>query len=252
MNTYDYGENGVFGIITPQANPTVETEMRYMMPGNSMFCTARCTSHENQPEDRLIEYIEQIEKTLTRFDSLQFDALGFACTASSYLVGKDREKNLLNDASKMMGAPVISATMAIELVLSDLQAKTISLLAPYPSKIVDAASQYWSDAGYTIKDIKRIETSTSDTRSIYSLGSDDAATHLKELSDNVDCVLITGTGMPTLPLYSNEFNGTICSSNPSLAWSLFKHSRKDFISFQSFIKLGQDRFKLLQTGDKNS
>src|SRR3546814_13245221 len=55
---YDYGRAGIIGIGTPQANPTVEAEMRILLPQNALLQTTRLASSAPESLDRLREYQE--------------------------------------------------------------------------------------------------------------------------------------------------------------------------------------------------
>ena len=84
----------------------------------------------------------------------------------------------------------------------------------------EAASAYWSGAGFDLVEVRRINTGSADTRSIYTLGSEDARPAAEAMSGlDVDAVLLSGTGMPSLALIDDAgSNGpAIFSSNLCLA-----------------------------------
>ncbi|GIR71717.1 MAG: hypothetical protein CM15mP74_29680 [Halieaceae bacterium] len=84
-----YGRNGTVGLATPQANPTAETEFRALLPEGVGCATVRMASEASDPEARLRAYFTDIADTLKRFDTLAMQAVGLACTGSSYLLGHD-------------------------------------------------------------------------------------------------------------------------------------------------------------------
>lgn len=236
---YDYGAGGFFGLVTPQANPTVEAEMRFLLPNDAVICTMRATSAADAPQQRLIEYIERLPETVAAFDSLEFDVAGFACTGSSYLVGPAQEKAWLDQASARLGATMISATAAIDKVFRTAGIRKIALIAPYPDALIEAGARYWSDKGYEVVETLKIKTGASDTRSIYALSSECARTRLDAAPGGVDAILVSGTGMPTLALYDEPRSAPVFSSNPCLAWAMLKEKdRQNDVkhSVQSFAR----------------
>jgi maleate isomerase len=222
MSDYDYGRAGTLGIGTPQANPTVEAEMRVLLPPAVAMAAVRLTSTSQNPLFRLRLYLEGLEETLSQYDTLRPDAFGFACTGSSYLVGAQREAEIVADIGGRFGYPIVTATAAIIWQLNRLGAKRIALASPYPAALADAAEAYWRAAGFDVADVRRIETGSGDTRSIYALGSEDARPAAEALRrTEVDAVLLSGTGMPSLALIAEAADGPpVISSNLCLALRL--------------------------------
>lgn len=219
---YDYGRAGLVGIGTPQANPTVEAEMRILLPPAVAMAVARLTSLSQDPLVRLRRYLEGLEEALAQYDKLRPDAFGFACTGSSYLVGAEREMEIVARAEDRFGYPVVTATAAIAWQLRRLGARRIALASPYPAALAAAAEAYWSAAGFELAEVRRIDTGSGDTRSIYTLGSEDARPAAEALRrTGVDAVLLSGTGMPSLALIAEAADGPpVISSNLCLALRL--------------------------------
>lgn len=219
---YDYGRAGTVGIGTPQANPTVEAEMRILLPPAVATAVVRLTSTSQNPLFRLRLYLEGLEETLAHYDTLRPDAFGFACTGSSYLVGAAREAEIVAEVESRFGYPIVTATAAIAWQLQRLGARRIALASPYPAALADAAAAYWRAAGFNVAELRRIETGSGDTRSIYALGSEDARPAAEALrSAGVDAVLLSGTGMPSLALIADATGEPpIISSNLCVALRL--------------------------------
>lgn len=216
---YDYGSAGIVGIGTPQANPTVEAEMRVLLPANVLPVVVRLTSAATGSSDRLRDYLLNLEDTLSHFDTLRPAVFGFACTGSSYLVPRDDQQQLIARIESKLGYPVVTATDAIAWRLKKLGARRIALASPYPSELADAAERFWTESGFDVVQVRRIDTGNADTRGIYTLGSQDAqpaADALRAL--DIDAVLLSGTGMPSLPLIAAAQAGPpLLSSNLCLA-----------------------------------
>ncbi len=217
----DYGKLGRVGVLTPQANPTVEAEFRVLLPDGVAMLTARSTSGAKSPRQRLVDYIEQLGGCLDTYDTLRPDVVAFACTGSAYLVGHHREHALLSTQSARFGRPVISATQAIHSALQARGASRLAVFAPYPEFLLEAGLRYWQALGYEVVTHGRIVTRSTDTRTIYELTSEVARQALREQAPaDVDAVLLSGTGMPGLSLVLDHDDFTRCpvfSSNWCLA-----------------------------------
>lgn len=200
---YDYGRAGRVGIGTPQANPTVEAEVAILLPPNVSMAVTRLTSEAALPADRLREYLLRLPDYLAAFDSFRPDLFGFGCTAASYLVGAEEAQKVLADCERRFGYPIITAADAIAWTLARIGAKRIAILSPYPEALAKAAFDYWRARGFDPVDAGQAGSlgPDADTRGIYELGSTDALRALAGIDTmQVDAVLLTGTGMPSLPV----------------------------------------------------
>jgi len=225
-NTREYGSKGRVGISVPQANPTVEPEMSVLLPKKVNLLVSRLTSSKKEPKDRYLDYFFGLKNTLDTFDTLSLDACGFACTASTYLVGRKQEDEGLERLSDVKGYRIISAGLAIEKALRYLDVEKLAIGAPYPEWSVEMSKEYWLSRDFDVSVAKRIAISSDDTRAIYELRSEDALSALLEIDlGGVDAILLTGTGMPSLNAITKIMNYTgkiVVTSNLCLAWSLME------------------------------
>ena len=232
MSEGHYGRHGTLGIATPQANLTAETEFRALLPEGVACATVRMVSAERDPDARLRAYFVDIAQTLDRFDSLTMRAIGLACTGSSYLLGHEFVEANLADLSARRGQPVVSAAAAIERALTQINARSIALICPYPQWLLAAAEAHWRERGFQVVDHFSLEPNQEDTRAIYALSPARAAEQIKSRWQNreADAYLITGTGLPTLQIVADlapVLRAPVLSSNLCLAWATLEAAGVD-------------------------
>ena len=215
-----------FGVATPQANPTVEAEFRHLLRARLLPVFTRLTSRASEPTERLGEYFAQLGPAIESFDTLPLAAFAFACTGSGYLVGAEAEDAAVQRLMDHFGLPVITATGAIRAELAIRGARRLAIVAPYPVSLCDAAYRYWEEAGYSVVTLKRLETGSDDTRSIYELTPPVVSRALADFAaGNADIVLLSGTGMPSLDaLLDHRGAPPMISSNLCLAAQMLRRT----------------------------
>ena len=216
----DFARSGRLGIGTPQANPTVEAEIRRLLPFEVDSVTLRLTSDSPDSVTRLKSYLINLPQHAKQFAGMKIDAFLFACTATSYLLAPEIQQKAIADAEAVLGAPVITAPDALVSELKALRAERIALVSPYPSAIMLAAVKWWTLQGFEVVQQGGVDIHSTDTVQIYQLQSADAWRSLSSIDiGKADAVVLSGTGMPSLPIIrkaSQHFGVPVISSNLSL------------------------------------
>jgi maleate isomerase len=224
----DYGPRARVGVATPQANPTVEPEIRALIPEPVGVYATRLTHGAPHVEDRLQHYITHLPEAIRSFGPMRLAAFGFGCTGSSYVTGQSREDELTDAAQRECAVTVITAAQAIRQTLATLGARRIALVSPYPEGLAEAGYRYWEQSGIAVTARLRVDPAIDDTHHIYEFTSGDALEALRALLRSpeariADCLVASGTGMPTLRAlrtFRHECALPVLSSNLCLAWAL--------------------------------
>ncbi|MDG2354825.1 MAG: hypothetical protein P8L82_02280 [Paracoccaceae bacterium] len=216
----EYAYNGLLGLLTPQANTTAEAELSILLPPGMGLLTSRLISTKSSMNDRLIEYIDQIDKNCENFANAPIKALIFACTGASYFLEKNNEKIYFEKISKKRSYPIISATTAISDALAVLSVKRIGIVSPYADDLHEKAMSYWRANDFEIISIERLEQSRNQFHPIYSLESIFSETYFRNFDEaKVETVVILGTGLPTLrTLLKLGRRRILISANLCLMW----------------------------------
>ena len=219
----DYGKRGLIGVLTPQANTTVEPEFWALLPTGWSLISARLTSRKNTIESRLIEYNKNFEKVVKEFGNAPLDLIASACTGASYLIGAKAELEIKVKMEKKYNVPFVTAALATVEALNDLNVKKISLLSPYPGSLTKASIDYWQGHGFEVVSVSGPKLEDDAFHPIYAMAGSGVLQAYRELSNSSsDIVVMMGTGMSTLSsLYKgqNENLKAAFSCNSALVWS---------------------------------
>ena len=217
-----YAPQGLIGLLTPQANTTVEPEAWALLPSGISLINGRLVSAAPDLMQRLRDYFGDLAPTLTQFANAPLSVLALACTGSSYLMGRLAEQAWVEDWSQRLGIPVVTAGMAVVQALQQLGAQRLALASPYPSALTQASVAYWQSHGFEVKLVQNVATSSQGFHAIYTTGTGAAAQTVQTLrGSGADAVLMLGTGMPSLQAICDGGQGggpPVLSSMLALMW----------------------------------
>ena len=221
--TVEYARKGLIGVLTPQANTTVEPEFWIMLPPGVAMINARMTSDKSSLEARLVDYFDQMERAVEQFANAPIGAIALGTTGASYLAGIAREAEVVAAIGRRTGVPLVTAGLAVVLALRTLGARRIGLVSPYPEGVTRASVGYWEGHGLTVDGVVQIATRSDQFHPIYSIPAASAEQGLDQLAAKaLDAIVMLGTGMPTLePIVHRPSVGgaPVMSCMLCLAWA---------------------------------
>jgi maleate cis-trans isomerase len=195
----EYAIDGLLGVLTPQANTTVEPEMAILLPPRMAMLNARLTSPKPTIAERLVDYVDGLDAAVAQFANAPLGAIAFACTGASYLVGAAAEDAAVARLEARSGVPFITAARAVCDAFHALGARRIGLVSPYPADLTEASAAYWISRGFTVGRIVAAAPPDGAFHPIYAMSAGSAAEALAGMAGaGVDAIILLGTGMPTL------------------------------------------------------
>jgi maleate isomerase len=220
----EYGRAGLFGVLTPQGNPVAEAELRILLPPSAVLLAGRLVSSSAALEQRLLDYAERLGASCDQFGDLAFDALGIACTGSSYLTDGAPEQRRIGEIAGRRGCPLVTAAAAIEAALGVLQIGSIALVSPYPPWLTEACRAHWERRGVRVPATLQLPARSAPDHGIYALTSVQVLEALADFDTRGAAgIVLAGTGMPSLRVIRQleaARSVPVLSSNLCLAWAL--------------------------------
>ncbi len=226
--SFEYAPRGFIGMLTPQANTTVEPECNILLPAGIGLVNARLASTKPAMEERLVDYFDTLATSLSQFADAPLRAVGVACTGSSYLAGREKEDAIFQELSRRLGIHVTSSALAVVEALHALDARRIGLVSPYPESLLRQSIAYWRSRGFAVEAIAKVAATAKDhersgsAHPVYALGSESAMEALATLRGHaLDAIVMLGTGMPSLKsiLQMPSLEGApVISCTLALAW----------------------------------
>lgn len=226
----EYAPQGLIGVLTPQANTTVEPEFWIMLPPGIAMINARMMSDKASLEGRLLDYFEQLDIAVRQFHNAPIGAIALGTTGASYVAGIAREREVVASLGRQTGVPFVTAGLAVVLALNTLKARRIGIVSPYPEPLTKTCIGYWEEHGFHVNGVVQIANRPDEFHPIYSIAATNAQAGLSELEAmRLDAIVMLGTGMPTLePILERPVVGgaPVMSCMLCLAWASIDAVRK--------------------------
>jgi maleate isomerase len=212
------------GFLVPPGNPTVEAEMIALAPEGVSVHFQRMAAGGGVPgaldnqDARTRTMIDGIDDSVALLAMVKPDIIVVAHTATSYYLGREREKTLLARLSEANGVPVVTAFACVAAALERLGVKRLAMGAPYSAETTAQGHAHLEAHGFTVVRAQNLQGVTN----IYDETAERAYRLARGIdSPEADAVFLSGTGMPTLPvleLLEQDLQKPVLSSASAMMW----------------------------------
>lgn len=154
----------------------------------------------------------------------RLDAIAFACTSGTVVIGADSLTGLLETArpESHVSTPIHAASRAFRAI----GAHRISILAPYPLHVADVIPEYFEAEGFNID---RCTTYNLQDEATMNAVSTDSLVHagVSAMDPMSDALFISCTGLRTCDAIApleQKLGKPVVTSNQALAWDCLRHA----------------------------
>jgi maleate isomerase len=214
------------GLVVLQVDETIEQEFRRLLAADTaLYVTRIASGAELTPES-----IAAMEARLPAAAALlppavRFDAVGYACTSGTTLIGAERVAALIGGActTKAVTEPLTASIMAMR----TLGARRIGFVSPYVPSVAEPMQAAFEAAGLTVPCAvsfgEEVEARVAriDPASVAQAARDVAS------GGEVDMIFLSCTNLRTLDVIDAleaELGIPVVSSNLALAWDIARRT----------------------------
>ncbi len=198
------------GQIVPSSNVTMETEIPAMLRAREEVLPERFTYHSSRmrmkkvTKEELAAMDADSDRCALELSDAAVDVLGYACLVAIMSMGHGYHRvsqERLHGRTVENGnpAPVVTSAGALVEGLEALQAKRISILAPYMKPLTEMVVDYIGNEGFEVQDSLALEI--SDNLEVAAQDPANLLEHYKRLDlSGVDVLVLSAcVQMPSLP-----------------------------------------------------
>ncbi len=229
MDHYPYtltgpiGSAATLGLVVLQVDETVEQDFRrlFARPDVALYIS-RIPSGAALTPDTIAQMAIDLPQAASLFPpAARFDAIGYACTSGTTLIGADKVTQLVTDsASTRAVTNPLTASIA---AFAALNVSSIAVVSPYIASVATPIRDAFVAAGLDVPaTISFGEETEANVARINPASIHDAALKIGR-TPGVDAVFISCTNLRTLDVIDDlehQLGLPVVSSNQALAWHM--------------------------------
>ncbi|SEL06024.1 hypothetical protein [Nonomuraea pusilla] len=212
---------GRVGVTVAPANPWAEPELTRLLGSRADIYVTRFPVRPGlDHHERLEGYNEALPDMVSAFDGLPLNAMVMACSEPRYLLGPEEDQEQCAMLSAETGVPFASSTLAVREAVEHAGIHDVVLVSPYQPWLTELAERYWKSAGLGVTQVVQLRARNGYLP--YAITPAEVVDQVELAEPPRDAVLLlTGTGMPTLPVLEPLSKGNdrvLLTSNLCTAW----------------------------------
>lgn len=214
------------GLIVLQSDETVEDEMRALLPPGARLMVSRVPSGLEVTQETLAEMKGHLTRAAELFPrGYSFDAVGYACTSGSAVIGSDAVAALIRK-----GTHTRATTNPAEALIAACRAAGVTrlgLVSPYVASVSARLRDLLAEAGIATPAFGSFDEASEAAVARIDAASVKSAAHAVAEQARVDALFLSCTNLRTVPLLlglAQELGMPVWSSNLALAWHLAREA----------------------------
>lgn len=223
-------DSRALGLIVPSTNTVVERELPHIMSGIADLFVSRVMQQETEDPEAKIGTVmamhDGLDLALEQLSALSLRAVGFACTAASFLEGAEADLQMRRRFSQATGIPFLTASGAVTEALRALGARRVALVTPYIVDVNEKEIDYLASLDFDVVESSGMGLVGNLPKG--RLPATASAERARALSrDGADVVFLSCTNWLTVGNIDDleaEFGIPVISSNSALGWQLARVS----------------------------
>ncbi len=221
------GRAATLGLIVLQVDETIEQDFRRLFPDPDVaLYVSRIPSGANLTPDTIAQMAVDLPQAASLFPpAAMFDAIGYACTSGTTLIGAEKVTELVADnaQTRCVTNPLTASIAAF----SALGVRSVAIVSPYIASVATPIRNAFSASGLTVPATisfgEEVEANVAriDPRSIH-----EAALKVGH-APGVEAVFLSCTNLRTLDIIDDledRLGLPVVSSNQALAWHMARVS----------------------------
>ena len=219
------------GLIVLKSDETIEHEFRSIIDNNISLLHSRIPCHPKVTPETLSQMEIDLPAAAELLPStVRYNAIGYACTSASTIIGSDKVKSLIQ--SKHTNTQVTDPIDSVIKALKKLNCKKISFVSPYSTTVTKVLKNYLEKKGFEITNIICFEEDNDSV--VAKISENDTLRAIVDInnSDN-DAVFASCTNLKTFNIINEAeslIKKPVISSNLALAWNMLSISEVKSIS----------------------
>ena len=175
---------------------------------------------------------EHILESARRLLTLRVDAILWACTSGSFILGRAGAEAQAQALRQGTGKPGTSTSIAFVGALDRIGARRVAVLATYPEPAARALAAFLGEYGVTVTALRWLDAPTGFDAA--NIGADELATGLAGTElDGAEAVLIPDTALPSLDIVERleaACGLPVLTANQVTIWAALGLARKPLVT----------------------
>ncbi len=224
-----YPDSTAIGLILLQTDEVLESEIRKLLPANSVIYHTRVPSGTQVTNETLAKMEAEIPAATRLFPSASsMGVIAYCCTSGTTIIGEDKVAAAIH--SIFPDVKVTNPLSAVKAYLNHLGAKRIGLLTPYEPQVSQSMSAHLQAEGFEISSFGSFYEKEESKVTRISQQSILEAIEQIGSGDLCDAAFASCTNLRTVDLLqqaSEKIDKPVVSSNSALAWHISELLKND-------------------------